>query len=344
MPNFNSSSLAFSVISGKSVFRILADDLQGCIDTVREAYLAHHHGRSVNPSSVSVRFRDKPNARINALPAHLGEPWRLSGIKWIASYPDNIHQGFPRASAVLILNDHDRGYPFACIESSIISAARTAASAVLAAAQLSPNGRQAANTLGIIGTGFIARYVYRFLIGTGWRIDAVRLFDIAPGEAERFGARVCDPAHHSSIRVVPDVSSAISESNLILFATVAAEPYVRDPALFKHRPVVLHISLRDLAPELLLETCNIVDDVDHVLQSDTSLHLAEKLTGGRGFITGTLSEVWEGDCGPDHSKAIIFSPFGLGVLDIAVGKWVYDRAVAKGEHLPVDGFFYDLQR
>ena len=31
------------------------------------------------------------------------------------------------AVAVLILNDHDTGYPFACLESSVISATRTAA-------------------------------------------------------------------------------------------------------------------------------------------------------------------------------------------------------------------------
>ena len=29
---------------------------------------------------------------------------------------DNVAAGIPRASAVLILNDHDTGYPFACME------------------------------------------------------------------------------------------------------------------------------------------------------------------------------------------------------------------------------------
>jgi len=32
-------------------------------------------------------------------------------LKWIASYPGNVQRGFPRASAVLVLNDYENGYP-----------------------------------------------------------------------------------------------------------------------------------------------------------------------------------------------------------------------------------------
>src|SRR5258707_11153814 len=115
----------FSVITGPTISRLLNEDLQSCVDVVREAYLAHSQGLTVNPQSTILRLRTRTNARIIALPAHLEAPWRVSGIKWIASYPDNIGQGLPRASAVLILNGDDNGYPFACMEGSIISAART---------------------------------------------------------------------------------------------------------------------------------------------------------------------------------------------------------------------------
>jgi ornithine cyclodeaminase len=332
----------FSIVTGRTVYQLIGEDLAGCVGVVRDAYLAHAEGRSVNPPSFFLRFPDRPNARIIGLPSHLAPPMNLSGIKWISSYPDNIGSGFPRASAVLILNSHEHGYPFACLEASVISASRTAASAVLAASHLSVSRR--ARNLGLVGTGLIARYVYQFLMGTGWEVDAVNLYDLAPQEAERFAAQVCQPGRHAEVRVSPDLPSLLMTCDLILFATVAARPHVHDPKLLEHCPVVLHLSLRDLAPELLLGACNIVDDINHVMHADTSPHLTERLTGSRDFVTGTLADVITGRCAVDHSRPRIFSPFGLGILDLAVGKWVYDRAVAAGDVLVLDDFFYDLQR
>src|SRR5687768_10032401 len=174
-----------SIINGKTVFDIIRDQRSDCIEVVRDAYLAHDRGQSVNPDSYFLRFPDKPDCRIIALPAFLGDGFGVAGLKWIASYPGNIQRGFPRASAVLVLNNYETGYPFAILESSIISAARTAASAVLAAHWLSGQSCRA-TSLGIVGTGFIARYIYEFLIDTGWTIDEVRLYDRSPVESEKF--------------------------------------------------------------------------------------------------------------------------------------------------------------
>ena len=338
--DMKTSQFPFSIITGETISRLIDEDLAGCVDVVRDAYLEHAEGRSVNPQSVFLRFQDRPNARIIALPSHLTSPSAVSGLKWVASYPDNVRRDLPRASAVLLLNSHEHGYPFACLEGSIISAARTAASAVVAAFHLSDGSRRA-RALGIVGTGLIARYVYRFLLGTHWEIENVHLFDIEQGRAAQFASRVCEPGRHAGIQVSPDLASLLTECDLILFATVASRPHVHDPRLIEHAPLILHISLRDLAPELLLDACNIVDDVDHVMQADTSPHLAEQMTGTRSFVTGTLAEVVRRQCTIDRTRPVIFSPFGLGVLDLAVGKWVYDRAVAAGSHQVIKDFFYD---
>jgi N-[(2S)-2-amino-2-carboxyethyl]-L-glutamate dehydrogenase len=332
-----------SIINGKTVSDIIRAHRDECIGVVRDAYLAHAHGHSVNPDSYFLRFPEKPDCRIIALPAYLGNGFDVAGLKWIASYPANIQRGFPRASAVLVLNNYETGYPFAILESSIISAARTAASAVLAADWLSgQSGR--AHSLGIVGTGFIARYVYEFLVDTGWEIEEVRLHDLTPLESEKFRNTACRLDRHRTVTVVPDVAQLVRACDLIVFTTVASAPHITDAALFDHNPLVLHISLRDLAPEILLRSQNVVDDVEHVMKANTSPHLAEQQTGNRSFVTGTLAEVMTGRRSVNRRRPIIFSPFGMGILDLAVGKWVYEQAVAARQDLRLSDFFYETAR
>jgi len=332
-----------SIINGRTVSEIIHGHRDECLEVVRGAYLAHAQGKSVNPDSYFLRFPDKPDCRIIALPAYLGDGFDVAGLKWIASYPGNVRRGFPRASAVLVLNHYDTGYPFAILESSIISAARTAASATLAAYWL--NGRtRRAQSLGIVGTGFIARHVYDFLVGTGWTIDEVRLYDSVPLESAKFRDTACLLDRHRAVTIMPDVAHLITACDLIVFTTVASSPHVTDTALFAHNPLVLHISLRDLAPEILLASQNVVDDVEHVMKANTSPHLAEQQTGNRDFVTGTLADIMLERRSVDRNRPTIFSPFGMGILDLAVGKWVYDRAVAASQDLRLSDFFHEVVR
>src|SRR5437868_15158265 len=154
-----SSVPPFAVISGAQVQRALAGRERQITELVEETYRLHGAGDSVNPPSYFLRFPDRPSARIIALPASIGGKLRVDGLKWISSFPENVASGIPRASAVLILNDHDTGYPFACMESSIISATRTAASAALAADRLSRD-RARPTRVGFFGVGLIARYIH----------------------------------------------------------------------------------------------------------------------------------------------------------------------------------------
>ena len=107
---------------------------------------------------------------------------------------------------------------------------------------------------------------------------------------------------------------------------------------------MLHVSLRDVAPEILLTSTKIVEDVEHCLKANTSPHLAEQLTGSRDFLDGTLDDVMAGRVTAPGNRPTIFSPFGLGVLDLAVGKFVHDQVARCGELHVVEEFFAELRR
>ena len=333
----------FAVIPGSQVEDALRGRHKQIVDLVEATYRRHSAGDSVNPPSYFLRFPDRPSARIIALPASIGGPLRVDGLKWISSFPENVAAGLPRASAVLILNDHDNGYPFACLESSIISATRTAALAASAADWLS-RGRYRPVRAGFFGTGLIARYIHTFLTGTGWSFDEVGVHDLSAGSAAGFREYLESSGTAGRITVHDRAEQLVRASDLVIFATVAGQPHVSDLSWFEHSPLVLHVSLRDLAPEILLASTNIVDDVEHCLKANTSPHLAEQLTGSRDFLAGTLDDVMAGRVTVPTGRTAVFSPFGLGVLDLAVGKYVYDEVARSGQLHVIDGFFHELRR
>lgn len=95
---------------------------------------------------------------------------------------------------------------------------------------------------------------------------------------------------------------------------------------------------------MILAASNVFDDVEHCLKANTSPHLAEQATGGREFVTGTLAGVLNGEVTVPDNRPVVFSPFGLGVLDLALGAFVHQRARAAGKALAVPDFFAETRR
>ncbi|MFC4492547.1 2,3-diaminopropionate biosynthesis protein SbnB [Streptomyces ovatisporus] len=338
-----SASPSFSVVPGAQILEAVSGKEEKVTRIVEYAYRLHGEGRTVNPDSYFLAFPDRPSSRIIALPASVQGEVDVHGMKWISSFPENVAEGIPRASAVLILNDVRTGYPFACMESSVISAARTAASAALAAVELSKRRGSRPARVGFVGTGLIARYIHTYLAANGFAFDELGIHDLSAEHAAGF--RGClERTADGRVTVHSTAESLIKSSDLIVFATVAGAPHVSDPAWFAHNPLVLHVSLRDLSPEIVLASHNITDDVEHCMKANTSLHLTEQRVGNRDFVAGTLFDVLTGqaDCPP--GLPAIFSPFGLGVLDLAVAKYIYDQIDGEGALQTVPDFFSEMKR
>lgn len=331
----------FTVVGGTTARETIAMSRPEIVSIVRKAYLTHHAGDSINPKSHFLRFPEKPDSRIIALPAYLGGEYGIAGIKWIASFPENIQENIPRASAVLLLNSYETGYPFACLEASQISAARTAASAVLGAEVLA--GSAAAGKITVVGCGIIARNIMEFFAAQQWKVGTVSVFDHSAEHAASLSDYTSTCLGYEA-SAAGNLEAAISGADVVVLATTAAQPYITDEDMFSAGQMVLNISLRDIGPRLISNAYNVLDDIDHCLTANTSVHLAEQLTGNRDFIDGTLAQLILGEIALKNDRPRIFSPFGLGVLDLAVGVLVYERAVAAGKIVSIEGFFGETER
>jgi len=319
--------------------RDLLDGREGeIIDLVARAYTIHGRGESSLPHSTFLRFPGDSLNRIIGLPAYLGGGIEAVGMKWIASFPGNLERGLERASAVIVLNARDTGRPIALLEGSIISARRTAASAALAARELATD--PAPTVVGLIGTGLINGEVARFLRAALPGIERMVLFDLS---AERARQRA-----EALEKILPGVAFEVAESleevlrrcPLTSFATTAVEPHVNDLSLCPKGATILHVSLRDLTPDATLAADNVVDDPDHVCRARTSVHLAEEATGSRDFIRCTLADILEGDAPPKQNPdaVTVFSPFGLGVLDLALAHRAVELARETGRGHSISSF------
>ncbi|GAB3625772.1 hypothetical protein GCM10027419_06180 [Pandoraea terrae] len=229
----------------------------------------------------------------------------------------------------------------ACMEASIISASRTAASAVSALRLLAVERAGKPHVVAFIGAGLIARYVAQYLPLAGVCIERIVMHDVEPRYAEALAERVHREQGFATATEA-SIGRAIGCADVVVFCTTAATPHVFDATLLAHAPIVLHLSLRDLSSDLILSCHNIVDDADHCLKASTSLQLTHQQTGRRDFITTSLPEMLCGGEVPARDKAVVFSPFGMGVLDIAVAQMVY-RTLAPTQP-SISQFHFDVER
>lgn len=326
------------VLKGKDVALLLKDRELELMDTVGRAYETHRAGASSLPHSVFLHFPDQPRSRIIALPAYLGQDFELAGVKWVSSFPSNLERGIDRASAVVVLNSASTGRPQAILEGSIINAKRTAASAALAAKYLQPAKRS--TVLGVFGCGVINFEITRFVLRACEEITRVIVYDLDPERAKHFRENCRANFPRVTFELAGSVESLLKQSPLVSFATTAGVPHINDLSICPPDTTILHISLRDLSPEVILAADNVVDDADHVCRANTSLHLTEQQTGNRDFIRCPLADVLTG-ASPRRGgrRFTVFSPFGLGVLDVAVGKLLCDLALANGQGEWITSFF-----
>jgi ornithine cyclodeaminase len=327
------------MLRADDVRRALSGREKAVLHAIRDAYLLHERRMTVVPHSSFVPLPGETGRRIIALPAYVGSDVERAGIKWIASFPENVQRGLERASAVIVLNSMATGRPEVIMEGARISAVRTAASAAVAARALQPD--TAWREMGLVGCGVINLHIVRYLLAAGVALEHVCVYDLDRQRADAFAAGCARAFPRLRVVVAGNIDAVLSTQRLVSLATSATQPHIMSLDASPPGSLILHLSLRDIAPKAIARCDNVVDDAGHVCRAQTSLHLAELWHGTRDFIRTSIGEVLSGavEARADDDSVTVFSPFGLGVLDIAVAALVNEAALDAGLGTRIEGFF-----
>jgi ornithine cyclodeaminase len=223
------------------------------------------------------------------------------------------------------------------MEGSIISKQRTAASAALASKVLAPGEP---DVIGFVGCGPINASIAQFLAAVWPKVDRFMAFDLDPERARTFGEATVDQRPDINFSVAASLDELLSKCPMVSFGTTAISPYLDNLDACPPGATILHISLRDLSADAILSNHNIVDDLDHVNRAATSIHLASEQEGHTNFVHSSLGDILLGRASlPERDdRKVIFSPFGLGVLDLAVADIVLKKLAESGGGTLVKSF------
>ena len=311
------------------------------LEVVEETFRLHAQGQINMPHKMVLDLGERERGRVNAMPAYVGGDFDVCGIKWIAGFPQNpFKHSLPRGIGLLVLNDSWTGVPLALMDATAISAMRTGAATGVGAKYLArPDSQIAA----LIGAGVQARTQLEALHTVLPEMHEARAYDVRPEVAQAFAGEMADRLG-IEVRATDSPQAAVEGADVIVTATVADEPIVKD-AWVKAGSLFAHVGSYQEEEEVVVSNSDVivVDDWTAVLHRETPI-LAKMFLAGQlseADIRANLGEIilgWK----PGRSSSeerIFYAPIGMGSEDVALAYriWEQAREHGLGRRLPLFG-------
>lgn len=252
-------------------------------------------------------------------------------VKVNARTPSNRAEGLPLAIGTILLIERATGRVRAILESSLVTAMRTAAAGALGATVLA---RPGAATVALFGAGVQGTWHLGALQATG-RLGAARIFDVEPARAAQL-AEELQKSLELDARPAKSPRDAIEGADMVVLVTPSRVPLVDEELIEPGMHVSAFGADEPGKVELssaLIRKAKVVVDNRALALTDGALNVgatAGELDGGA--IHAELGEVLAGrKPGRERDDEItIFASVGLAFQDLVAAQLVYDRAVAAG--------------
>ncbi len=301
--------------------RLSMDDI---IDSLEVAFQEKGEGRIEMPPKPGVHPGGGDNF-IHAMPAYI-PALKSAGVKWVSGFPDNLQQGLPYITGLLILNDHKTGIPLAVMDCTWITGMRTGAATALSARYLA---RPDASTVGVLGCGVQGRTNVEAL-NVLFPLKQVMAYDTDPTAVERYTEEI-QQRFHLEVRPVSTPREAVSGCDIVVTAgPILKKPHATIQAGWMDAGAFASLVDFDSYwhPEAMQEA-------DKFCTDDTAQLLHYQQVGYFQHIPALHADLGElatgRKSGREHAEEKTFTAnLGLAIDDMAVAPLIYQRALDKG--------------
>lgn len=308
---------------------ILALDLdyREVIDVVEKGM--SEFGRGTCQLPVKIHVNTRPQTYINAMPAYIGGDQDITGMKWVAGYPENRSKGLPVTWGIMVMNDAETGAVKAIMDGRWITAIRTAAVAAITAKYCKVRDT---HSMTIIGAGEQGRWNARLMKLVVPELKKIYIDDLYPAAIDAYLAKMVPlmpEVEFVPIRSLQERQAAIDDSQILITATQRGDkPLIYVENLHKG---MLGIPLESTAWEGKTYTW-----ADRFVCDDWNLvqcYLADgKYTDGLNDEYQILGKIINGDAvgRASEDEFVIASSHGISISDVAVGDLILRRAQERG--------------
>lgn len=268
----------------------------------------------------------------------LAEGPGLAAVKLLSDIPANSHVGLPTQRSTILLADQQTGETLAVLDGRVPTRVRTAAASAVASKYLARTG---SSVLGLVGAGALAAAHLEAMLVV-FPIDTVIVWSRTQATVESFRRSVA----HLEVKVLTAVSirEVVEAADVVCTLTPSVVPVVEGgwllPGLHLNavgaRPRTSH---REIDSFGMSRSRIFVDSMATAVAKSGDLLLAvEEGAMALDDVAGELGDVVAGTNTGRRSdtEITLFDSVGVGALDLAIGRILYDAACERAIGLAVN--------
>ena len=250
------------------------------------------------------------------------------GIKINTNFRENANHGLPRILGLLVLLDTATGMPLAIMDSTAITAFRTAAVSGVAMRNLAPDNSE---ILGILGAGVLS--VPHMLAASAVRnIRTVRIYSPHLSARQEEFALAARAAVNASVEVVSSAKEAVANADIVVTCTSSTIP-VLDGRWLRPGTCVIAVgnatpNSRELDTTTVMRSRVICDSWRACILEAGDLLIPIK----EGSITDAQIKHDLGDVLKSQQKSsselVLFKSVGLAFEDLIAARYVCSKAIS----------------